>query len=544
MIRALVFFVVVAVLALGATWLADHPGTVLVTWGGQDYQFSTLVGLLAVLVLAVVLMIAWAIIRFVFNVPAVLSVASRTRRRNRGLKALSRGMVAVGSGDAAAAKRHAAEAGRFMQGDPMTLLLKAQAAQLAGDRDAAQAIFTQMLDTSETRALGLRGLHMEAHRKGNHHAAYMFASEAQKVASLPWAGQAVLQHRAAQRDWAGALAAVERNAGGGLIDRPTANRQRAVLQTAIAQDCAERSPDEAIRLAREALRVAPTLVPAAALAGRLLASRGDLRRAAKIIETAFAETPHPDLAAAYINARVGDSALDRLGRAETLAKRAAGQPESRLIVARAALEAREFDKARQIMAPLINGEEGSRPTARTCLMMADIEEAEHGETGALFEWLQRAARAPHDPAWIADGIISDTWSPVSPASGRIDAFVWETPNEQLSAPEQRRMALPHDQQNGPGTPPEADGPARSIEQSSSAAPSGDSTTPIPERPIAGELPPQVLPTGPVEAAYLPPPVKRQGYRSVVFPLAGAPDDPGPTRSRYGASGPRDGLDFN
>lgn len=341
MIRVLVFFAVVTLVALGATWMADHPGTVLVTFAGRDYQFSTLFGAVTILVLAVVLAVAWGLIRFVFNIPAVLSVTSRNKRRNRGLRALSRGLVAIGAGDAASARRHATEAGRLLHKEPMAMLLTAQAAQLGGDREAAQDAFTAMVDHDETRTLGLRGLHMEAIRRGDPAAAYHFASEAQKIAALPWAGQAVLQYRAAQNDWAGALEALERNAAGRLIDRPTANRQRAVLQTAVALDCEEKAADQALRLARDALRVAPTLVPAAALAGRLLARKGDLRKAAKAVEAAFAATPHPDLAAAYVNARPGDSAIDRLSRAESLARQAPGQPESRLMVARAALEARD-----------------------------------------------------------------------------------------------------------------------------------------------------------------------------------------------------------
>ncbi len=64
--------------------------------------------------------------------------------------------------------------------------------------------------------------------------------------------------------------------------------------------------------------------------------------------------------------------------------------------------------------------------------MAEIEEAEHGETGSLFEWLQRASRAPRDPAWVADGMVSDRWAPVSPVTGQLDAFTWTTPKEQMS----------------------------------------------------------------------------------------------------------------
>ena len=81
------------------------------------------------------------------------------------------------------------------------------------------------------------------------------------------------------------------------------------------------------------MKLAPDLVPAAALAGRLLSRKGDLRRAAKIVETAWKATPHPDLAEVYLNLRPGDSGLDRLKRAETLAL-SPGLAEGRLAVAR------------------------------------------------------------------------------------------------------------------------------------------------------------------------------------------------------------------
>ena len=449
MIRVLIYLAVVVVLALGTVWLADHPGSVLVTFGGQEYQSSTLMALVILIAAAAVVAIAWSILSFVFRVPTVMSMASRNRRRQRGMHALSRGMLAVGAGDKDAAARHAYDAGRYLKHEPMVLLLRAQTAQLAGDREAAEQIFAEMLEHGATRALGLRGLYMEAARRGDADAAFGFADEALKTATLPWAGQAVLHYRAQQKDWAGALAAVERNAGGRSIDRATANRQKAVLKTAMARDLADRDPDEALGLVREALKAEPTLVPAAALAGRLLARKGDIRRATKLIETAYAATPHPELAEAFVSVRPGDAAADRMQRAEALARIAPSHPESRLAVARAAVEAREFDAARSALAPLTDPDAETRPSVNTCLLMAEIEDAQHGETGALFEWLQRASRAPRDPAWVADGVISDQWEPVSPATGRLDAFVWATPKEQLSAPlELKSLRHRHD------TPPE------------------------------------------------------------------------------------------
>ena len=49
-----------------------------------------------------------------------------------------RGLIAVGAGDARAAQRYAEEVRKIAPGDPLALLLTAQAAQLGGDRTAAE----------------------------------------------------------------------------------------------------------------------------------------------------------------------------------------------------------------------------------------------------------------------------------------------------------------------------------------------------------------------------------------------------------------------
>ena len=143
----------------------------------------------------------------------------------------------------------------------MTRLLQAQAAQLAGDRQAAIAAYIEMLEHDETHALALRGLHVEARRASDHEAALQYARRANANAPAAWAGQAVLDDHTRRGDWAGALATVDSNAAARLIDKPTANRWRAVIKTAMAEEQMERNPKGAMALAQEACRLAPTLVP-------------------------------------------------------------------------------------------------------------------------------------------------------------------------------------------------------------------------------------------------------------------------------------------
>ena len=504
MVRLLIFLAALALAAWGLSWLADNPGDITLTWRGTEYEASLMLGLGFVLALAVVLSIIWAVLRFIFRIPSLVSLASRARRREKGYLALSRGMIAVGHGDARAAAKHASEASRHIAHEPMTKLLQAQAAQLGGDTRSAVSAYNAMLDHHETHGLGLRGLHLEARREGDHEAALQYAMRANARAPAAWAGQAVLDDRTRRSDWAGALATVDSNAAARLIDKPTANRWRAVIKTAMAEAAMERDPKGALALAQEACRLAPTLTPAAAICGRLTAQAGDFRRASRILEAAYAQTPHPDLAAAYIRVRHGDSTEDRLARARTLARSAPSDPESLLTVGRAALEAHDRKAARAAIASLLASDSPhGRPTRRVCLLMADIEEAE-GHQGALREWLGRAARAPRDKAWVADGVISDRWAPVSP-SGALDAFVWRTPDE--------RFALPAE--------PTVEEPA--------AAPVVETIAPPPPAatPVFAPAPAAIEPERSVAASQGPAaaPVVRTGV--IIDPASMAPDDPGP-----------------
>jgi HemY protein len=163
-------------------------------------------------------------------------------------------------------------------------------------------------------------------------------------------------------------------------------------------------------------------VPAAVLASKYQSEAHQIRRSMRIIEAAWLAHPHPDLADAYAHVRLGDSARQRLVRVETLAAKAPGHIESALAIARAAIDATEFARAREVLAPFTDA-----PTQRLALLMADIERTEHGDSGRARAWTLRAVRARHDPVWTADGYVSDRWRPVSPVTGRLDAFQWQTP---------------------------------------------------------------------------------------------------------------------
>jgi HemY protein len=291
----------------------------------------------------------------------------------------------------------------------------------------------------------------------------------------------VLGFRCANGDWDGALKILDNNLASGLIDKPTYRRQRGVLLTARAMELEKSDRDRARESAMEAVKLAPTLVPAAALAAKFESEAHQVRRAMRTVEAAWLTQPHPDLADAYAHVRLGDSARQRLVRAETLAAKTPGHIEGALAIARAAIEASEFARAREALAPFI-----ADPTQRVALLMAEIERSEHGDSGKARAWTLRAVRARHDPAWTADGYVSQRWRPVSPVTGRLDAFQWQTPVASLPSDQGRTIeSSPFEEAMLAAPSPRAERPeAAGVGEPLREAPAATaSSAPVTEKPI-------------------------------------------------------------
>jgi HemY protein len=430
MIRILFFLVPVFILGFAFAWLADRPGDLTLTFGGYQMQVSLLVAAILITAVVAAAMILWWLVKSIVTSPHTISRHFRTRRRDRGYEALSMGMIAAGAGDPALARRKKKEALKLLSSDrePLVHLLDAQASLLEGDHPGARQKFEAMLDKPEMKLLGLRGLYLEAERVGDRQAARHYAERAVETApQLAWASGAALEEKSEAGEWDAALRLVDTQKSTQQIDRETAERRKAVLLTAKATELLDAEPVQAKNAALEAHRLTPDLVPAAIVAAKALFRLDDLRKGAKILEAGWKRNAHPEIADAYVNARLGDSTLDRLTRAKKLQALKQNNPESALTVARAALAAGDYKLARAQAEAAIRQE----PREGAYLLLADIEEAETGDQGRVRQWLGKAVRAPRDPAWVADGYVSDRWAPLSPVTGRLDAFEWRAPVERL-----------------------------------------------------------------------------------------------------------------
>jgi HemY protein len=526
MVRIILWFVVLAVVAAGVAWLADRPGELVVNWLGYRIETSLAVALLALVAILAVLWLVFALLRRLLHVPAAVTGYIHHRRDRRGHEALSRGIVAVAARDRDAARRHSDLAVRLLPRDPLARLLEAQTAQLRGDHQRVERIFADMLGDPETEVVALRGLYIRAHQAGNEARARGFAERAYRSQpSLDWASDAVVKTQAAQRDWPAVLTVLESQRRSKLLDEDTFKRKRAVVLTAQAQEAEAADLDAALDLSGKALKLDPGLVPAAVLAARVDFARGYLKRGLKVIEKAWAINHHPDLADAYAHARPGESTRDRLARISRLIAVAPGGEDGAVALARAAIEARDWKMAREAIADYASG----RPRARVCVLMAEIEEGEFGDKGRAREWLSRAVAAPRDPAWVADGYVSDRWLPVSPVTDELGAFTWKVPLESLaySGSASEPEALPAVIEAQPAPPP----PPRHSEPVPEPAPRPEPEAKPEPKPAPEPAPEPKREPKPETVKLAQPAAAGDAKPKVAAPTAAAssrqPDDPGP-----------------
>jgi HemY protein len=412
-----------AVTALIA-WMLSVPGTMTINVGGFVAQPRLGVAVLLVLAAVALLVLIWAIVRRILAAPGVLARRGREKRRERGIHALSEAVIALHAGEPGHARDLAREARQHLPANSAAQLVEAQAHLALGDMASAREHYRELIGNPRTALAALAGLHSQARAQGRHRAALTFAQKAAAIApSTGWATSAVFDDLIRRQSWAEAIETTAKMQPMSRDDKARKRHRLAVLETALAMSLEAHQPLEALDHAVVALRTQSDFVPAALIAARIEINRGETRRAMSLLRKVWRQTNHPDIATLYASSQPGASAVERFKRVRELIETPPADRSSAIVFARAAIDAFEWAMARNALA----GYAAKDPTQGVATLMSEIEEGQDGDHGKAREWLARAVKAPPDPTWTADGVTSSEWEPVSPVTGRLDAFEWKVP---------------------------------------------------------------------------------------------------------------------
>jgi HemY protein len=428
LIRLALWIVASLLITALIAWLVNLPGTLTLEFLGLRMQPRLGIAAFAALVAIALVIAVWGVLRRVISAPFHLARRARERRRDAGFAALSDGFIALQAGDAMRARAMAREASTQLPSNVAAQLLEARADLALGDMHAAREHYRALISNRKTALAALAGLYDQARQQGRSEAALTFAQKALDISpQAPWASEAVFDDFARRGLWAEALDMVTASQALTREEKNRRRRRQAVIETARARQAEPTDPLAALDHALAALKLQPEFVPAALVAARVYINRGEARRAMSLLRRVWRATSHPDIATLYANSTPGSSAVDRLKRVRELVDLPPPNKASALVLSRAAIDAYEWDTAREALAAWLG-----TPSQAVCLMMAEIEEGQMSDQGKAREWVNRAVRAPRDPVWTADGITADEWEPVSPVTGKLDAFEWKVPTSAVA----------------------------------------------------------------------------------------------------------------
>lgn len=387
------------VLAL-AWWIGGLPGDVTAHAGGYIITTSTPAALLLLALLAVLFTVLLRVLGGVRRAPKNIGAWRGAKRAEAGETATQRGLVALAAEDARAALAEAARAQKYLGDTALVLMLRAEAARLAGDAAGAKKLFQQLSQHKELGFLGHRGLLRQSLDAQDADAAkrHVLAAEA-AYPGASWTRARRLELALKERNFVAAL---------GLTREP---REVAALGTEAARAAA--APRQKLQYAQSALKAQPNFAPALAEAVTALRALGKARAARKALLAAWNEAPHPLLAQAWFAPEA--TPLERAQGAVELAAANPGHVESELVLAQTALGA------------------GLNAEAKRHAQAALHAGQDDGRAQGILDRLENRAVTPSRRAWICDACHHQAaeWAGLCPACGKPGSLRWRAPGTAL-----------------------------------------------------------------------------------------------------------------
>ncbi len=448
-LRVVAFVVVIAVAAYGTALLVDSTGQVAVTLNGVDYpplthiEFAALiaVAMLAMFLLYKLVGLLVALTRFFLGDETALTRFWARAKQQRGLDALSSGMVALAEGDLKTAQAAARKATRLLGSRDLTALLSAQVAEAQGDAAGAKRNYRLLAKEPETAIVGVKGLLAQAVKGGETSRAMKLAEHAFLMRPRDKSVQeTLLDLQIRSGAWEGARETVLAMTKSRNLPRDVAQRREAVIDLEIARSkLASGARAEALNAADAAVKLAPALAPAAAFAARLHAEEGAQSKAARVVREAWRIAPHPELAHAFAEIAPQETASDRRQRFRELLSVNEKDPETKLLAAELALADADYAGARRAIGDLPS----TLPTHRSLALMAAIEKGEGAAETIVRGYLARAVTAPRGAHWVCDrcGAAPGAWSALCPSCGGFDTLAWRDQEEAAEALEAAMLPL-------------------------------------------------------------------------------------------------------
>lgn len=297
MIRLFTILIFIALLSLGFSEMADHPGRVTIYWTDYRIETSLLFLLCAIAVLSLLCIVFYSIVYLIFHTPRSWMRAYLAKRQAQGLQALTEAFAAVATQDLYVAHKKLRHAQHYLPHQPITMMLAAQLAKLEGDETNARLYMEQMLGNDATKFMALRNLIENARNSNDSEKAITHCKQALVIKPHDnWVIATLAELYAKSGHVEEAEHLLETSLKKRYISKPFFRREYAYMLYENAKSLSENGRnDHAIPILTESLRHLPDFPHASTLLAELYIAEHKIKDAIKTVTKAWKISPYRQL---------------------------------------------------------------------------------------------------------------------------------------------------------------------------------------------------------------------------------------------------------
>jgi HemY protein len=430
MLKALWFFIKIAVLAVGSIWLISQPGELSFDFLGYTVKAQTGVFMIALLVFILISFYVLQLVRSVLRTPQKISGKKQAYDQKIGYLSLTRGLVAVASGDGVKANQYAQKANKLLNNDSgLPLLLKAQAAHLNGQENVAKNCYEELSKNKETAFLGVRGLMKAALDQGQEVKALEYAQQGLKSQpNHPSLLKMVYNLSLKNQNWEEALKILTQLQ---KVKNHSAEKLKSD-RVAIYLHRYDQAPQRFLNDLKAAYKFNPDFVPTVKRLAMYYLENGKRRKAVGLIEVTWKQSPHPDLAALWMQlapSQKKDANTNKLAWANKLVEMNPDSLQSQLAAAKTALELEYWGEAKAYLMVA----ENIYPTAEVFHLRALAEKNITQGDDQVESLLAKASNAMPAKVWVCaqTGLTYDDWSAIAMPHESFNTIIWDAPGARI-----------------------------------------------------------------------------------------------------------------
>jgi HemY protein len=421
-----IFLVKLALLGAVVAWFLMYPGTVKIDWQGTTVETGVGTAAAVILVFAFLFGLVYHGWRTMLGWPKLWRERRQLKLMTLGYRAIDKGLLAIASGDATTASKHAKKALSLLPDVATAHLLAAQAAQLNHDDVAADTHLAKLAQHPEGQVFGLRGQINRALSRQDRTEAIRLARLAYvEQSEQPWIIDTNVQLEARARNWIQVEKILKKAVT--LKTAESVRWQKDLAAALLAQSDAMKEAGDleaALDCAREALKRQAGWTPAVLRVAELWHKKGYKRRAQKTLSEAWETNPHPDLLKLWVAVSAGERENGMMDRVDKLVGVNPDCYESAFAMAEASYKSMLWGVARQHAERALS----YRADRAAFRLMAEIERGDGNDAKRIQSWLEKAAEAMPEKQWLCSitQMRFDMWQALNHQLD-FNTIQWEAP---------------------------------------------------------------------------------------------------------------------